>query len=447
MTCASCGRELRPSALFCPACGARVGPSEARWGAPTPPTAAAPPETATTQALPIRAETDGGGREVPALAVCASCGQELRQDARFCPACGAEVGAAETGTVPTTPSQMMVAPAGEPLGRTSGSALDGNPTQPPDGTRGVGRWAWLATAAAVLLAAIAATLYFAPRYLAPSASTTTHPFTETTAPSAADEQPLASTVPSTAPASAPAAPAVSSPAAAPPSPSPPSSPADIVAAYYAAVSARDYNRAWDLGGKNLGASFPDFSAGYASTARDIITIGHAPAVDGQVPVRLLAFTTQGQAQLFTGTYTVDGGVITAGQIAESFQEPAAQFAATPLPQQLADLGYTPQNPAPPPQADHEIDAVPAVCSDSGDGYCQILFFFHRGQLIGVDHAQGDTSVSVAWQNGQTVAATYPQYKENDPMCCASGNPLTVQFGWNGSDATPLSPMPTPVNGR
>jgi hypothetical protein len=220
-----------------------------------------------------------------------------------------------------------------------------------------------------------------------------------------------------------------------------------VAAYYAAVAAHDYTRAWDLGGKNFGASLQDFSAGYASTARDIITIGHAPAADGQVPVRLLAFTTQGQAQLFTGTYRVDGGTISEGQIVESFQEPAAQFAATPLAQQLADLGYTVQNPEPTPQADHDIDAVPAVCSDSGDGYCQILFLFHNGQLVGVDHAQGDTAVSIAWQNGRTVAAVYPQYKGNDPMCCASGNPVTVQFGWNGSDAVPLSPLPTPVNGR
>jgi hypothetical protein len=219
----------------------------------------------------------------------------------------------------------------------------------------------------------------------------------------------------------------------------------VVAAYYAAIAAHDYTKAWNLGGKNLGSTYPEFRAGYASTARDIVTLGHAPS-PGQVDAHLLAFNTQGEVQLFTGTYTVSGRTITGAHVTESFQETNAQFAGTPVVQQLADLGYTAEKQTP-PQSGQDIDAVPGTCSDSGDGHCQIVFFFHAGQLADVDHPQGESSVSVAWQDGQTVAVTYPQYAASDAMCCPSGNSVTVKFQWNGTDVVPTSPLPTPINGR
>ena len=366
------------------------------------------------------------------MTTCASCGHELREGARFCPSCGARVPEPD---------------ARQDLGADLLALHDDEPETAPAGHRTAGRWMWIAAAAIVLVAAVAAGLYFIPKYFAP-ASSQSGPLAEpgATLPAPSPQPPSATAPASTAPPHTSTRQATPTSSSTPEGPPAPPTPGDVVAAYYAAVAAHDYAKAWDLGGKNFGSTYADFSAGYASTAREILTVGHAAPAAGQVEIRLLAFTTQGDVQLFTGSYTVDGATIASGRLAESFQEPAAQFAATPVVQQLADLGYTASQIVP-PQPNDDLDAVPAVCSDSGDGYCQIVFFFHRGQLIGVDHAQGETSVSIAWQNGQTVAAVYPQYGANDPMCCASGNPVTVQFGWNGSDAVPLTPLPAPINGR
>lgn len=372
------------------------------------------------------------------MTTCASCGQELREGARFCPNCGARVQQPEAQDAPraSEPEAPLITLPDEPEAQR----------EPRASAR---RWIWIAGAALVAIAAVAAGLYLVPKYFSP-ASSASQPLAgpSSTLPASASppasSSPTATSTPSTVSSPSTSPQTTASTSAAPVTQ--PTTPADVVAAYYAAVSTHDYGKAWDLGGKNFGSTFADFSAGYASTARQILTIGHAPPSAGQVEIRLLAFTTQGDAQLFTGTYTVDGGTIVSGRLAESFEEPAAQFAGTPVVQQLADLGYTAAKPIP-PQPNDDLDAVPAVCSDSGDGHCQIVFFFHRGQMVGVDRPQGETSVSIAWQNGQVAAAVYPQYGANDPMCCASGNPVTVQFGWNGSDAVPLTPLPAPINGR
>ena len=86
------------------------------------------------------------------------------------------------------------------------------------------------------------------------------------------------------------------------------SPAAVVDQYFAAINAGDYQRAWDLGGKNLGGSFSAFAAGFADTEHDTATITHT---DGAVVhVRLDAEQTDGSVRHYVGTYTVHDGVIT-----------------------------------------------------------------------------------------------------------------------------------------
>ncbi len=88
--------------------------------------------------------------------------------------------------------------------------------------------------------------------------------------------------------------------------------ASVVQDYYAAVNARDYRRAWDLGGKNLGGSYSSFAAGFADTARDTVRI---VGVSGDVvTVTLEAEQRDGSVRTFAGTYTVRGGVIVAADI-------------------------------------------------------------------------------------------------------------------------------------
>ncbi|MEU2789537.1 excalibur calcium-binding domain-containing protein [Streptomyces sp. NPDC007100] len=88
--------------------------------------------------------------------------------------------------------------------------------------------------------------------------------------------------------------------------------ASVVEDYYAAVNARDYRRAWDLGGKNLNGSYDAFVAGFADTAHDTVRV--VGASGGTVTVTLEAEQRDGSVRSFAGTYTVRGGTITAADI-------------------------------------------------------------------------------------------------------------------------------------
>ncbi|WP_344461604.1 hypothetical protein [Kitasatospora kazusensis] len=70
-------------------------------------------------------------------------------------------------------------------------------------------------------------------------------------------------------------------------------PASVVLAYVAAIDARDYGRAWQLGGSNVSSDYQSFVSGFAAT--ESVTATH----------------TDGSVTVFTGTFTVVGGVITA----------------------------------------------------------------------------------------------------------------------------------------
>ena len=84
-------------------------------------------------------------------------------------------------------------------------------------------------------------------------------------------------------------------------------PAATVRAYVAAINGHDYARAWILGGRNAGWSYPDFVSGFSRTARDTLTI---VSVSGDVvTARLTAQQTDGTVNTYQGTYTVDSGVI------------------------------------------------------------------------------------------------------------------------------------------
>ncbi|MEU2285450.1 hypothetical protein ABZ614_26555 [Streptomyces sp. NPDC013178] len=85
-------------------------------------------------------------------------------------------------------------------------------------------------------------------------------------------------------------------------------PGTTVTRYFEAINARDFETAWELGGKNLGGDYSSFKAGFADTERDVVTVN---SVDGTtVSVDLRAELTNGTEQLFSGTYTVVDGVIT-----------------------------------------------------------------------------------------------------------------------------------------
>jgi eukaryotic-like serine/threonine-protein kinase len=86
-----------------------------------------------------------------------------------------------------------------------------------------------------------------------------------------------------------------------------------VTAYFDALNAGDYRRAWELGGKNLQrGSYDSFRNSFAGTAHESATI---TSVAGEsVGIQLDATQTDGTHRYFSGTYTVRDGAIVAADI-------------------------------------------------------------------------------------------------------------------------------------
>jgi hypothetical protein len=89
----------------------------------------------------------------------------------------------------------------------------------------------------------------------------------------------------------------------------------VVQAYIAAINARDYQTAWQLGGDNLTPTYAQFVAGFASTSSDTVAVGSTSG--SVVGVLLTAVQTDGTTKYYSGTYTVTGGVITGSNIQQT----------------------------------------------------------------------------------------------------------------------------------
>ena len=124
--------------------------------------------------------------------------------------------------------------------------------------------------------------------------------------------------PANSPASAGAA---SSPEPLPQTPNPEDSaglgtgPAAVVQAYFSAINDRDYSRAWQLGGSNLGESYSAFMQGFSTTAHDTVSI--LSSSGNVVTAQLIAQQSDGSTKTFDGTYTVTNGVITNSSVQQT----------------------------------------------------------------------------------------------------------------------------------
>jgi hypothetical protein len=127
-------------------------------------------------------------------------------------------------------------------------------------------------------------------------------------PTSAPASPVTSPVTSPSPVGSPSP--VTSPTPTPSPTAPPADPTFVVEAYFSAINAGDYLRAWQLGGDNAGPpSLADFEDGYRTTANDVLQI---LSVDGAVvTAKLEAEQTDGSVITYQGTYTVQGGAIVA----------------------------------------------------------------------------------------------------------------------------------------
>lgn len=87
----------------------------------------------------------------------------------------------------------------------------------------------------------------------------------------------------------------------------PSDPQAVVQSYFDAINKKDYQQAWELGGKNAGKPFSTFAAGFATTDHDTVTV--TSVQDNVVTLDLVAQQTDGTRRTYHGTYTVADGII------------------------------------------------------------------------------------------------------------------------------------------
>lgn len=135
----------------------------------------------------------------------------------------------------------------------------------------------------------------------------------------------------------------------PPAPTTPKPPAptrdaaSTVEAYFDAINERDYRRAWDLGGKNLGdPSYSSFAAGFADVEHDTVHI--LDVSGGIVTVTIDVLRPDGTEQSYEGTYTVRGGVIV---------DAAIRLVESPAPPDEPESTYPPGPSADEPDVDCE----------------------------------------------------------------------------------------------
>jgi hypothetical protein len=253
---------------------------------------------------------------VPDLQECSHCGGSKKVTAQFCLSCGTRIKGRSLDPL-TAGGLLPGRSAGPPWLAPAAPGGDQHPAGPGGARQARHFWApppraWALAAVAVAVSVLALAAWRAWWPALPGS----HPAAVATAPHAALPVPGR---PRPSRASATGAPAGSSaararalgpdrPAGHHPAGHRAHGPAAIVQGYFAAITRRDYPRAWALGGRSVNTSYHSFAQGLRHTARDTVTIVSVTGPD--VRARLKAQETDGTVQMFQGTYVVHGGVIT-----------------------------------------------------------------------------------------------------------------------------------------
>lgn len=107
----------------------------------------------------------------------------------------------------------------------------------------------------------------------------------------------------------------------------PSSAAAVVQAYFDAIDARDYQRAWELGGQNLSGNYAAFVDGLSTTVSHTLIVTSTQG--NTVYARLEALQTSGEVRSYEGSYTVSNGVIVSANVRQT--NPASHHASSSQP--------------------------------------------------------------------------------------------------------------------
>ncbi len=258
---------------------------------------------------------------------CPRCGASNRAQARFCHDCGSSLGVAEQQTpVADTPPITQTALA------ATASAESEVPASPADrhadagqsqelsfgpGRRGDGSSPLRRPAVAIPLSAAAVVAVLA--LVGWQAKWPTSVFGAKQAAAISRESPVrtgqATPESSYSATQTPLSPSPTATQTASPTASPTPAPNPAVAtvdAYFAAINHRHYSTAWNLLGGDGGTSYAAFVKGFSGTIKDTVTI--LAVRGGVVTVRLSALHSNGEVQVFEGTYTVRNGVIVSSNI-------------------------------------------------------------------------------------------------------------------------------------
>ena len=155
--------------------------------------------------------------------------------------------------------------------------------------------------------------------ITPAAATSSHPATVTVTPApkpavthTVTAPPVATTAPAPAPATSVYVPVPANP------PAQIANAEAVVTQFYQDITDHDYQAAWALGGDNVsgGVGYEAWVAGYATTAS--ITLGtFSYWGSDQVQVTITALQSDGSVNTYTGTYTVENGVIASANVVQT----------------------------------------------------------------------------------------------------------------------------------
>lgn len=71
-----------------------------------------------------------------------------------------------------------------------------------------------------------------------------------------------------------------------------------------------------------------------------------------------------------------------------------------------------------------------------------MFFFLNTRYLGTDTSSPSAGIGDFRAAGTgSIAVTYPNYAKSDPLCCPSGQPVTITYHWNGTSLVPSGTPP------
>ncbi|MBV9487584.1 MAG: LppP/LprE family lipoprotein [Frankiaceae bacterium] len=73
--------------------------------------------------------------------------------------------------------------------------------------------------------------------------------------------------------------------------------------------------------------------------------------------------------------------------------------------------------------------------------CANVLFISHGRYVGRDSGGCHLYPEISWSGGREVSIVYPRYAKQDPLCCATLNPVRVIFRLVGGHVKPVRHAP------